>query len=172
MNILELSLLLFFKSYFKLFISLLHRVLVAAHWLFSSSMRTLLNCEFPDQGLNPGPLIWKLRVLAIRPPGKALLYYFFRVSFWKWSFGVKCVLRCEYRWLLHSPQTQPWAPFPILPSSAVGQALFMFFISLLPSCFSSCVNCFLCPLPIFIEVLRYFFLLICLTVSSIVNYTS
>ena len=29
---------------------------------------------FPEQGLNPGPLYWELRVLASGPPGKSFLY--------------------------------------------------------------------------------------------------
>ena len=33
--------------------------------------------QFPDQGLNPGPLQWKLRVLTTGPPGKSLPPGFF-----------------------------------------------------------------------------------------------
>ena len=37
--------------------------------------------KFPDQGANPGPLLWQHRVSATGPPGKSLkllLYYLIR----------------------------------------------------------------------------------------------
>ena len=43
----------------------LHRVLVVAHGI-----------EFPDQGLNSGPLYWEWRVLATGPPGYSLFLLF------------------------------------------------------------------------------------------------
>ena len=37
----------------------------------SSVFTTACDMEFPDQGWNPGPLQWELRVLATGPPGKS-----------------------------------------------------------------------------------------------------
>ena len=35
--------------------------------------------QFPNQGLNPGPLHWQHEVLTTRPPGKSLHYLILRV---------------------------------------------------------------------------------------------
>ena len=53
----------FFKHFFCLFIWLCE-ILVAA-W----------GIQFPDQGLNPGPLHWEHRVLATGPPEKSLIFF-------------------------------------------------------------------------------------------------
>ena len=52
--------------------------LVATCGIFNCGMGTLSShvrshsLSFPDQGLNPRPLPWELRVLATEPPGKSL----------------------------------------------------------------------------------------------------
>ena len=57
--------LLFFLNYLFIW---LHEVLVTA-----------LGILFPEQGLNPGPLHWKHRVLATEPPGKSFDWVFMYV---------------------------------------------------------------------------------------------
>ena len=37
--------------------------------------------QFPDQGLNSGPLYWEYRVLATGPPEKSLDYFSFSLNF-------------------------------------------------------------------------------------------
>ena len=37
--------------------------------------------NFPDQGTNPRPLQWKLRVLTTEPPGKVLSMYILNSDF-------------------------------------------------------------------------------------------
>ena len=71
----------FFKNIY-LFIWL-HQVLIAACGIFSlhCSIQDFLvaacGIQFPDQGLNRGPLHYECRVLAAGPPGKSLFLSFF-----------------------------------------------------------------------------------------------
>ena len=44
-------------------------------WLFQALVAAG-GILFPEQQLNPGPLHWELRVLAMGPPGKSLFLYF------------------------------------------------------------------------------------------------
>ena len=57
-----------FSIYLLLFIWLQDLFLVATHVIFSYGIWD----QFPDQGLNQGPLPWDHGVLAIGPPGKSL----------------------------------------------------------------------------------------------------
>ena len=41
-------------------------------WHANSQLQHACGIQFPDQGLNPGPLHWELRVLTTVPPGKSL----------------------------------------------------------------------------------------------------
>ena len=70
--VLYFPLIFFFNSYFYLFIWLC-QVLVVACRIFSCGMWDL---KFPDQGLNPGPLHWELRVLTTAPRRKFFSFIF------------------------------------------------------------------------------------------------
>ena len=45
----------------------------------NSQLQHACRIQFPDQGLNPGPLHWEHGVLPTGPPGKSLFYYSLRL---------------------------------------------------------------------------------------------
>ena len=73
--------------------------------------------QFPDQGLNPGPLHWEVRVLATGPPGTFAVVSFIVeknsdpgkeiVSRWRWRWTehVSWISEGGCRWLAKWPGT-------------------------------------------------------------------
>ena len=79
-----LKLIWFYSLFFLNLFIWLHWVLVAACELLVAAY----DIKFPDQGLNPGPMLWEHRVLATGPPGKSLTSYSLLWSTW-WVIGDK-----------------------------------------------------------------------------------
>ena len=74
----------------------------------------LVTAQFPNEGSNPDPLHWELRVLVTRPPGKSLYTMFKSQNVTDCNHAV---LSCV--WLF---MNQKWQPTPIfLPGKFHGQ---------------------------------------------------
>ena len=71
---------------------------------------------FPDQGLNPCPLQWKLRVLTTVPPGKFLQPFSWHIFFssssflWGWSFRTLSLVQ----WASFQAPIFLWSRFSVL----------------------------------------------------------
>ena len=67
----------FFNIYVFIYLFRLCQVLVVARGIFAAACKLLVaacGIQFPDQGLNLGPLHWERGVLLSGPPGKPLYY--------------------------------------------------------------------------------------------------
>ena len=73
---------LFLQSFKEIFIYLFIYTTVLGHSQLQQEGSLVAACriQFPDQGMNPGPLHWENRVLTTGPPGKSL-HQFFVVRF-------------------------------------------------------------------------------------------
>ena len=81
--------------------------------------------QFPDQGLNPGPLHWEHRVLTTVPPGKSPSFYFQSSTYITFEMNYVYVNYAAGSWVWLNFRVQPWSSsFMSVSPHTLKQALF------------------------------------------------